>query len=70
MFMKINRRQAFELGVLHAQGYKGARRIAAFSCACNEVLRSDFKVGESSAANFNPVAIEAIARNFGPEVNW
>ena len=70
MFMKVNRRQAFELGVLHAQGYKGARRIASFSCACNAVLRRDFKVGESAAANFTNDDIVSMANRFGAEVNW
>tara|TARA_Y100000992_G_scaffold283447_1_gene232773 strand:+ start:253 stop:465 length:213 start_codon:yes stop_codon:yes gene_type:complete len=70
MFMKVNRRQAFELGVLHAQGYKGARRIAAFGCACSAVLRRDFKVGEAAAANFANDDIVSMANRFGSEVNW
>ncbi len=70
MFKRINRQQAFQLGVLHARGYKGAKRIAAFGCACSEILRREFSQGVTAAPIVLPCAIETIAQNFSPEVNW
>ena len=70
MFMKINQQQAFDLGVLHAKGFKGARRIAAFSCACSEVIRRDFKSGEIAADLIADHEITSMANRFGDEINW
>ena len=70
MFMKVNQQQAFDLGVLHAKGFKGARRIAAFSCACSEVIRRDFEAGVLTADFIADAEVTSMANRFGDEVNW